>query len=229
MQKRLRRPAGFVILGMTIAFLAIVTWLHVLRRDVDPLHDGVSRYGAGRYGYAVSVAFSMLALALAVSAGRLANQPEDRRPRSGPRSLWIASTGLLVVVLFPLRSSSPGYAEYVVHQVGGAIFFVAATIGVQGVAPVLRGAGRPAWLQSSARACGLAATGALILFTLGVVIGKVLPDIPVGLLQRFCLAALSGSISSLGVGLLVPRPANTALHPTAAGGRDARPRVSASR
>src|SRR3954454_11505524 len=117
------------ILVATGAFMVIVAWLHTSRPDVDPFRRGVSRYATGSYGYAVSAAFALLAVSLLMAASQL----RDAANAPYRWSLGVGAAGLLIVVLFPLRSTPPGAAEYVAHQLGGAIFFIGATIGVQAI------------------------------------------------------------------------------------------------
>lgn len=87
-RKTSRFLAALGILVATTAFLAIVTWLHAVRPDVDPLRRGVSRYAAGEHGYAVSAAFLMLALALVLSASQLGYPADGQRTSVGSNGTW---------------------------------------------------------------------------------------------------------------------------------------------
>lgn len=215
--KRRTSLAAVGILVATSAFLVIVIWLHAVRPDVDRLHRGVSRYAAGDHGYAVSVAFSMLALALVLAASQLGNQTEAQNHGLNRGSFWVAASGLLLVVLFPLRSPSPGRVEYIAHQLGGAVFFLAATIGVQAISPTLRRTAAPTWLESVARVSGAVAVIALLLFFADVVVRASPLHSVTGALQRACFVALSTSLATLGLGVLSGRrPPDQALQPTSA-------------
>jgi hypothetical protein len=197
--------------------MVVVAWLHASRPDVDPFRRGVSRYAAGSYGYAVSAAFALLAVSLLIAASQLRGAANAVSMVLYRRSLTVGAAGLLVVVLFPLRSASPEAGEYVAHQLGGAIFFIGATIGVQAIPDALRRLAVPGWLTTLARSFARVSVVLLLVF-----FASVLSNVPAlnsvrGILQRSCFIALCTSLIALGIALLNERPANIGLQPTAAG------------
>ena len=207
-----RGSAALAILVGTAAFVVIVGWLHTVDQDVDSIRRGVSRYASGSHGFAVSVAFALLAVSLLMAASQL--RGTDALPMAlYRRSLGVGTAGLVVVVLFPLRSKSPGAAEYIAHQLGGAVFFVGATIGVQAVPVALRRLAEPAWLTALARWSARMSVLTLLLFFGSVLSGPGLHSV-LGILQRCCFIALCTSLITLGSGLLTS-PANLALEPSA--------------
>jgi hypothetical protein len=141
-------------------FLLAAGVLHFVRKDLNPLERGVSRYAAGPFGIVASSAFAALTIAVAAVAF------------STGTAFWIAAAGLLVVTMLPLRSGEPGRAEYFAHQFGGAIFFLSAAAG--GLAldrgPVIRAL---AWNSALA---------VLLFFTSRAAIR--------GLLQRWCFLSI---------------------------------------
>ena len=190
------------MLVATFAFLVVVAWLHAVRPDVDPFRRGVSRYAAGPYGYAVSAAFATLAVALLIVASRLGSASKAPTMGAYRRALWVGAGGLLVVVAFPLRSTSPGSGEYFAHQLGGAVFFVAATVGVQAIPGTLRRTAAPEWLTILARSSAGASAVLLPLFFASVLMNVPLLNSALGILQRSCFVALCASLITLGIGLL---------------------------
>jgi Protein of unknown function (DUF998) len=189
----------------------VVAWLHAVRTDIDPFRRGVSRYAAGPYGFAVSVAFATLALALLIAASQLGSAAEDPGMGRYRRSLWVGAVGLLAVVVFPLRSSSPGTSEYWVHQLGGGIFFLAATVGIQAITTRLQRTEAPEWLTILARASGRASAMLLPLFFSSVAMNIAALNSVLGILQRACFVTLCTSLITLGIGLLKERrPVTTA-------------------
>ncbi len=198
--KRRRTAAAFGVLGATAGFVAIVAWLHVVRPDIDPIAHGVSRYAAGDHGYAVTGAFALLSGATFVAAYLVGSSKPGTRTDFPRRTLEIAAAGMFLVVLFPMRSPAPARFEYLMHQSGGAVFFLAAAIGVQALGGRLRAASASARLQVTARVAGVVAVASLVAF-LGS-IASVLPLHPVlGLLQRTCLAAICVALVTFALGV----------------------------
>ncbi len=193
-----RTFAAAGILVSTTTFVVIVCWLHVVRPDLDPVRSGVSRYAAGDHGYAVTASFVMLSLAILIAASRF----------TGPyrHALWASSAGLLLVVLLPVRSSGLGRVEYTLHQVGGAVFFAAATIGVQAIPRKLRARQAPAPLQLTAHVSAVAAAIALALFFASVAVRGSSLDAALGVFQRVCFAAICVALVALGFDMLRETP-----------------------
>ena len=193
------------LLGATGAFIGMVMWLHLVRPDVSPMARGISRYAAGPYGSAVSVAFAALAFAVGLAAWQLDHSREAGVFRRHAQSLWVAVAGLLVVIVCPLRSPTPGAVEYWLHQGGGAVFFAAAAAGVQAIPRWLGRANAPDALAVVARACGLATVVTVVVFFGSVMATGTSLDAIRGALQRGCFATLSGCLAVLGIGLLVDK------------------------
>jgi len=201
-EEGLRSAAAAGVLVATGGFLAIVVWLHFVRSDLDPVARGVSRYAAGPYGLAITLAFGSLSLAVVTAAALL-------KSATSRRGLVVAAVGLLLVVAFPLRSASPTHGEYFLHQFGGAVFFVAATIGVFGIAGKLRTVPAPAWLQRTARVSSAAAGAGLIVFFTSVAARHSLLGPWLGLFQRICFAAICTALLTLALGLIRESPTDS--------------------
>jgi multisubunit Na+/H+ antiporter MnhG subunit len=122
-------------------------------------------------------------------------------------ALCSAAAGLMVAILFPLRSPSPGLTKYALHQFGGAVFFFGATIGVQAVPDRLRRIGAPAWIGTVARVSGAAAIVALVAFSASVIASTSALESVRGLFQRACVVAINISLGALAIGLVSSRRA----------------------
>jgi hypothetical protein len=199
--------AGAAILGTTGTFISVVMWLHVVRTDVSPMARGISRYAVGPYGSAISLAFGVLAVAIAIAAWQLGSPTNAAGFPRHARSLWVAVAGLAILIVWPLRSSSAGVVEYWLHQVSGAAFFVAAAGGVQAIPRRLDRANGLRAVTLVARGCSVAAVVTVVLFFGSVIAAGTPLEAIRGALQRGCFAALSGSLVALGVGLLLDRAA----------------------
>ncbi len=193
-QKWNRRFAAIGIMVPTIMFVAIVCWLHVVRPDLDPSRTGISRYAAGDYGHAVTAGFALLSLAILVAAAQFAG--------AFSRALAIAAAGLLLVVFFPLRSSSPGRLEYMLHQLGGAVFFAAGAFGVQAISRKLSASSAPAALRATARVSTVIAAIAVVAFVASVVGRGSWLNASLGMFQRISFAAICIALATLGLDLL---------------------------
>lgn len=194
------RAVDVAICAGTTLFLAIVVWLHVARPDVDPMIHGVSRYAAGPNGFALTTAFSALAVATMASAWSL-RQNRDGGLRVSESALWTAAASLTVVVLLPLRPDSPGRTEYAAHQVAGALFFIGATIGGRGIASSLSSS----HVRVAARVASSLTTVFLIAFFACVVVSPIIGGLPVGLLQRCLFAGLCACFLLQGLGAVSSR------------------------
>ena len=169
---------------------------------------GISGCAVGPYGSAISLAFVVLAVAIALAAWQLGSPTNTPRFPRHARSLWVAAAGLAVLIVWPLRSPSAGVVEYWLHQVAGSAFFVAAVHGVQVIPRRLgRANGRDA-LVLVARGCSRVSghPGHILRQRSGR--GYALETIR-GAFQRGCFAALSGSLAALGFGLLLDRAAGS--------------------
>lgn len=82
------------------------------------------------YGSAISLAFGAPAVAIGVAAWQLGSADKTAAFARHARLLWVAVAGLVVLIVWPLRSPSTGVVEYWLHQAGGAAFFAAAAGGV---------------------------------------------------------------------------------------------------
>src|SRR5437868_4222811 len=102
---------------LTALFVAIVIVLHVVRRDVSPLHRGISRFASSGTLLAMTVAFAALAAALGLAAWSMRSW-----------LLAVAAVSMALVAMTPDsdRLSSTGS---VVHTAAAFVFFVAAAAG----------------------------------------------------------------------------------------------------
>jgi hypothetical membrane protein len=168
-----------VAIGLAAGFAFLVVTLHLVRTDVDPRTQGVSRYAVGQYGYVVNAAFLLLALAL-LETGIGFRRGAPNSGTVGVWLLWASAAGMALVAFFPLRSADSAAAENLPHQLGGMIFFLAAAAAA---VVISRATGRltvVAWSIAAAVTVFFLSIGVRALGLSGIR----------GLLQRICFAAI---------------------------------------
>jgi hypothetical membrane protein len=168
-----------VAIGLAAGFVLLVVTLHLVRTDVDPLKQGVSRYAVGQYGYVVNAAFLLLALAL-LETGIGFRRSAPNSVTMGEWLLWASAAGMALVAFFPLRSADSTAAKNLPHQLGGMIFFLAAAAAA---VVISRATGRltvVAWSIAAAVTVFFLSIGVRALGLSGIQ----------GLLQRICFAAI---------------------------------------
>jgi hypothetical protein len=127
----------YVSIVLAIVFFTILTWLHFLKRELNPSWRMISEYEIGRYGWLMRIAFfswgaSVLALLISIWP--------SLQPISGTISRWWLV--LIVMALFgagifktdPITENTPNWVN-TIHAVCGAIviltFPIAATLAVR--------------------------------------------------------------------------------------------------
>jgi hypothetical protein len=173
--------ARVMVIACGAAFVLVVAWLHGRRRDLDPRTTGISHYASGATMTAATAAFLLLALALASAAAVVrftAAGPSGLTP--GVVFLYLAAAGMLVVAVTPVPADPEAHQAGLVHNAGGALFFVSSAAGSVAVSGgSVSAPGVVAWL--------VAVLVALFLSSLG----GVAPLTPVrGWLQRACFASV---------------------------------------
>lgn len=115
--------APILAIAGSLAFTALVAWLHVRRRDLDPRTRGVSHYAVGPTRGVMTVAF--LALAVGTSGITAAFDPA----LGGVAWLRAAALGITLVALVPVPGPDAAAWRGPVHALGALGFFVAAAVG----------------------------------------------------------------------------------------------------
>jgi hypothetical membrane protein len=164
---------------MAVAFVVAVVALHVVRTDVNPLTQGVSRDAVGEYGGVVNAAFLILAAAF-VATGLGFRRAAPAMGAAGIWLLWMSGAGMALVAIFPVRAADPVALENLPHQAGGMVFFLAAAAGAVVLSRATRRQTVPGW--------SVAAAVTVYFLSIGVP-GLALTGVR-GLLQRVCFAAI---------------------------------------
>ena len=155
----------------SVVFAAIVIWLHVDRRDVDPRTKGVSHYAVGNTYVLMTVAFSALAIGVAAATFLAAAVAANTEP--GIVMLGLAALGVATVAAVPVSGPTAAVWRSPAHTLSALLFFVTIAAG--------------AVLVSSGPALGVA--WLLVLATATFLIGMAgVPGLfPIrGWLQRIC-------------------------------------------
>jgi Protein of unknown function (DUF998) len=129
------KPTGaslivLICLGVTVVGIAV---LHLVRRDLDPLHDVMSHYANGPNGPLMSIVFYGFGVS-AIAMGVRLRSGMDRRPvtRPVPWLLVLAGSSLLVAGVFEVdRPTDPETAGELIHSntaVAAFVFLVGAML-----------------------------------------------------------------------------------------------------
>jgi hypothetical protein len=173
------------------AFLALLTLLHMLDRQIDPSWHFISEYALGSYGWMMTLAFATWALSFGAAAIIIWASGHGRAARAGATLLAISSLAAAVAAIFPSDPMVVG-ASQVSPSLSGTIHNVA---GAAGLAMPLAIAvasfslwSQPEW-KGSRLALGIAAFVALVGFAvsfawlatlLSASGGRFGPDVPIG-------------------------------------------------
>src|SRR5258706_3752403 len=85
---------AFITIGCIVYFFLVVTILHVLRPDDNPIRQVISNYAVGSYGLLMISAFLALALGtVTLALGLAPNIMLKRRANVAMRLLYVASFG----------------------------------------------------------------------------------------------------------------------------------------
>lgn len=180
-------PMIAVVCGLV--FTAIVTWLHVRRRDIHPGTQGVSHYAVGPTHAIMTVAFVALGLGIVSITAAIEAESNGVAPaKAGVVLLWLAALGLSVVAAVPVPGPHAAAWRGSAHTLGALLYFVSIATGAVAVSGPFGGA-----IVGAARF--LAA--AVVLFIAGM---AHIPGLfPVrGWLQRSCFAACVGWLVLMG-------------------------------
>ena len=105
--------------GCALVFVAVVATLHVLRPDVDPVRDDLSRYAVGPHGWLMAIAFvAMGGAATATACSLRSGSPVGRRV------LAVAGLGGALVAVFPTAAVVPVTPRDYAEVAASLVFFV---------------------------------------------------------------------------------------------------------
>lgn len=169
-------------------FVAIMISLHVIRQDVSPQTNGISRYaGSDTLGLATA---GFLALAAGLIALAMVFHDTHTAARRG---LLTAAGGLIAVVVTPAGNPNTPVSMTTLHTIGGIAFYLGALWAM-----------RSSSVDGASRHLSRATAVALMLFVLGAVglpgLGQV-----VGLLQRLVFVLVVGWMTRAAVRFGVQR------------------------
>lgn len=156
----LSRFLGQVSVGGVGYFVGVIAILHVLRPDVSPMAAVTSEYAVGPYGFLMTSAYFMFAIALiALGVGLTRVLP---RPAATPgiALLFVAAMGTTVAGLVPVDVGAPRpvTAQGWVHRIAAIAAFGSMTLGPLLLSRVFRrepGWRHVAWLARLTGALGL--------------------------------------------------------------------------
>jgi hypothetical protein len=122
------RPTGasLVVVICATVTLAGITVLHVLRSDIDPLHDVMSHYANGSDGPVMSVVFYAFGVSSLALAFRL-RTAIDRRGISGTFPYLLGLAGILLITAGVFEVDRPDAAQTiqeVIHSNSAVAAFV---------------------------------------------------------------------------------------------------------
>lgn len=107
----------------TVAFVALLGLLHVVKSQLDPSWHFISEYAIGTHGWIMITAFSSLAVAYVALAGALRPHLGGRIGLLGRLSLYVSALGLLIAAAFvtdPVTATNHT-VHGVLHNVGGTL------------------------------------------------------------------------------------------------------------
>src|SRR5215471_13097887 len=96
----IQRIAARLSLGLSVAFLALLTVLHVLEPEFNSGHL-VSEYQLGDYGLLMSLAFCLLGASAVLLALSLGPRLQTRGGRVGWSGLLVTGTAFFIAGVFP--------------------------------------------------------------------------------------------------------------------------------
>jgi Protein of unknown function (DUF998) len=119
--------ASVLTIAGSLVFAAIVMWLHVDQRDVDPRTKGISHYAVGNTDVAMTVAFS--ALAIGVTAATFLSAAAVVATEPGIVMLRLAALGVAIVAAVPVPGPTAAAWRGSAHMLSALLFFVAIAAG----------------------------------------------------------------------------------------------------
>src|SRR5215813_14181407 len=100
MSRRTSQIAARLSLGLSVAFLALLTVLHVLEPEFNSGHL-ISEYQLGRYGVLMSLAFCLLGVGALLLVLSLGSRLRTRGGSAGRGALLAIGVAFLVGGVFP--------------------------------------------------------------------------------------------------------------------------------
>ena len=107
-----------IAIGLCVAFLAILSVLHVLEPEFNPPHL-ISEYQLGRFGWLMSLAFFCLGAASLALSAAARQETHTRLGRFGNWGLLIISAAYFCAGIFP--PDPKWFAGSLLHGIGGVI------------------------------------------------------------------------------------------------------------
>jgi Protein of unknown function (DUF998) len=114
----IQRIAARWSLGLSVAFLALLTTLHVLEPEFNSGHL-ISEYQLGDYGFLMSLAFCLLGVSALLLAISLAPSLRTRGGRVGCRGLLVIGAAFFIAGVFP-PVQTPLIISYL-HGISGLV------------------------------------------------------------------------------------------------------------
>lgn len=191
--------AARVSLSAAALFLVLLSFLHVIKPELDPSWHFISEYAIGDHGWIMVVAFLSLALSCAALFVSIRRDVRTSGGKVGLGFLLAGATGLFIAAVFtsdPITASENGATTHgTLHGVGNVIGTLAIPIAAVLLTRSLRR--NPGW--SPARrpllwAAGIALTGFLVFelsFAVMVPGHELGPDVRIGWPNRFLIVSYS--------------------------------------
>lgn len=127
-----RRVLGWVVIGSLAYYVPILTLLHLLRPDVNPLARVTSEYAVGPFGALMVSTFFILSLALvALGIGLARSLSLPVRSSAGILLLLLSAVAVAIAGVFPVDvgTVTPVSPTGWVHRIAATTAFPAITIG----------------------------------------------------------------------------------------------------
>lgn len=181
-----------------IAFLVLLTLLHVIKPELDPSYRFVSEYAVGRHGWVMVITFLTLAISCAAAFVAIRSQITTRSGKVGLVLLAVAAVALAMGGIFPMDPITIAPEDATLH---GKLHGLAAMIGIPAlpIAAVLisRNLRRlPAWAAGHRVLRWTAHFSWISLVLMDVVLFSTLPadgtfgpDVPIGWPNRLVVLA----------------------------------------
>lgn len=181
-----------------LAFLVLLTLLHVLKPELDPSYRFVSEYAVGRYGWVMVAAFLALSLSCAAAFKTVRSHITTKAGKVGLGILAVAAVALAMGGIFPMDPITIAPED---ATLSGKLHGLAAMIGIPAlpIAAVLISRNLrqlPAWATGHRVLRWTAHFTWLSLVLMDVVLfstlpadGKFGPDVPIGWPNRLVVLA----------------------------------------
>jgi hypothetical protein len=128
--KHVVRIVTVAFVGITY-FVVIITALHLLRPDLNPIQRPTSEYAVGPYGWLMSSAFFSMSVACwALIIGLSQGVLQLARSRIGLGLVGLWGVGVLIAMFFPIDpDGAPQTLSGTIHRINGPLAFLSLTAG----------------------------------------------------------------------------------------------------